>query len=131
MANQTSSNESLETEFRKRFKAIFDVDEPDGSCIAPLIAGVGKCPHGWPTAEPYQQTPPHQPPRGAHGELWLRDGEPGAYSTHVSDLEREVLAAYLDFTDLHGLEIRFTAASWINPQRAIYVVFYPPEWRPE
>lgn len=121
--------DALEDVYLDEFKSAYVVDRASTTaCIGRLIGGWGGCKHGWnqPRDVP-DDHPPCNPPHSDHADLWLRDGEPAAFTMHLYDVDQEVLDDVLAFADTHGLEVSVEAGSWYFPGRTTLIVFYAPE----
>lgn len=118
--------DALEDDLREDFKKRHHVDETTGGadCIGRLIAGWSSCQHGGvrPRGE-RSDLPPHRPPHPDHCDLWLRDGEPAAYTMHLYDVGHDVLEEVLAFADEHGLEAEIDPTSWYYLGRTVHIVF--------
>lgn len=119
--------DGLEDGYREQFKAGYAVETTaNTACIGRLIEGWSMCKHGWhqPRDGSADDQPPCKPPHADHADLWLRDGEPAAYSMHLYDVDQDVLGDLFDFAEAYGLEVAIEPSSWYFPGQTTQIVFY-------
>lgn len=121
--------DGLEDVYREEFEEEYNVEKTASTaCIGRLIGGWSMCKHSGnrPKNTP-EDFPPHKPPHVDHADLWLRDGEPAAFTMHLYDVGREVVEDVVSFADTHDLLVSVEAGSWYFPGRTTLIVFYAPE----
>lgn len=69
---------------------------------------------------------PHQPPHADHATLWVADGEPAVYTTHLYELPGEHVRDLAAFADEYDLAFRIEPYSWYWPGRTTLVTFSRP-----